>query len=116
MEKISVMKHIPYDWLQQELDMTSSLDGIPHSGLLSSIAKFKDDLVFCDAGTVFTHLFSLLSGLCDLLFNLCFFKVGQMVFKLNGSFGSISSFQFSNFGILGLPYWFQFPLEQVYAA
>ena len=65
MEKSSVLKHVPSDWLQQQLDMTSSLDGIPHSGLLSSVANFKDDLVLCDAGTIFTHLSSLLSGLCD---------------------------------------------------
>nr|XP_027093647.1 uncharacterized protein LOC113714044 isoform X2 [Coffea arabica] len=90
-EKSSVLKHVPSDWLQQQLDMTSSLDGIPHSGLLSSVANFKDDLVLCDA-------------------------VGQMVFKLNGKSGSISSFQFSNFGVLGLPYWFSFPLERVCAA
>lgn len=30
--------------------------------------------------------------------------------------GSTSSFQLSNFGILGLPYWCSFPLEKVFAA
>ncbi|KAL3517787.1 hypothetical protein ACH5RR_020376 [Cinchona calisaya] len=90
MEKSSVLKRIPNDLLQQQLDMTCLLDGIPHSSLLSSVAKFRDDLVFCDT-------------------------VGQMVFKLNGNSGSLSSYQFSNFGVLGLPYWFSFPLERVFA-
>lgn len=90
MEKTSVLKHVPSDWLQQQLDLTSSLNGIPYSGFLSCVAKFRDDLVLCDA-------------------------VGQMAFKLNGRSGSISNFQFSNFGILGLPYWLSFPLERVCA-
>ncbi|KAL3531126.1 hypothetical protein ACH5RR_010448 [Cinchona calisaya] len=50
MEKLSVMKHIPNDRLQQHIDITYSVDGIPHPGLMSSVAKFKDDVAFSDAG------------------------------------------------------------------
>ncbi|CAI9107452.1 OLC1v1006803C1 [Oldenlandia corymbosa var. corymbosa] len=89
MEKSSVMKHIPDDWLQQ-MSANRFLDGVPHGDLICSIAKLNGDVIFCDAA-------------------------GQMVYKLNGDSGAVSSFQFSNFGILGLPYWFSFPLEKVCA-
>ncbi|KAH0660428.1 hypothetical protein KY290_029929 [Solanum tuberosum] len=40
----------------------------------------------------------------------------QTLLKLNRNSGSISSFQFSNLGILGFPYWSSSPLERVCAA
>lgn len=40
-------------------------------------------------------------------------EVGQVVLKYNRNSGESSSFQFSNFGVLGLPYWFAPPPEKV---
>ncbi|KAI5679987.1 hypothetical protein M9H77_01214 [Catharanthus roseus] len=89
-ERALLMKHMPDDWLVQQVNTSYSLDGIPHAGLMSSVAKFKDNVIICD-------------------------EVGQMVLRLDIKSGSTSSFQFSNFGILGLPYWCSFPLEKVCA-
>jgi len=41
--------------------------------------------------------------------------VGQRVLKVCGESGVCSNFGLSNIGILGLPYWLNFPLETFYA-
>ncbi|KAL3365248.1 hypothetical protein AABB24_010421 [Solanum stoloniferum] len=50
------------------------------------------------------------------LFRIRYSLVGHTLLKLNRNLGSISSFQFSNLGILGFPYWSSSPLERVCAA
>nr|XP_017251030.1 PREDICTED: uncharacterized protein LOC108221678 [Daucus carota subsp. sativus] len=45
----------------------------------------------------------------------CPLEVGQRLLKLDKTSGSVSNFQFSNFGILGRPYWCLYSLERVYA-
>ncbi|KAM7523396.1 hypothetical protein LguiA_013298 [Lonicera macranthoides] len=90
MEKSSLLKQMPSHWLQQHVDSNCSLEEFPYAGLMSSAATFQDHIVICDS-------------------------VGQAVLKLNKRSGTISSFQFSNFGILGLPYWLSLSLERVYA-
>ncbi|KAG2380897.1 uncharacterized protein HKW66_Vig0202700 [Vigna angularis] len=42
--------------------------------------------------------------------------VGQRILKVCGESGVCSNFRLSNLGILGLPYWLNFPLETFYAA
>ncbi|KAK9282548.1 hypothetical protein L1049_005469 [Liquidambar formosana] len=90
MEKVSLLKQMPCDWLQQCAGSNSSLEGIPYAGLMSSLAMFQDHIIICDT-------------------------VGQRVLKFSGKSGVFSNFQFSNFGILGLPYWLAFSLERVYS-
>ncbi|XP_075520194.1 uncharacterized protein LOC142553659 isoform X3 [Primulina tabacum] len=90
MDKSISARHVPSDWLEQQLAASCSFDGIPYAGLMSSTATFQDHIVFCDT-------------------------VGQTVVKFNRGTGSAISFPFSNFGVLGLPYWFVPPLEQVYS-
>ncbi|KZV56436.1 hypothetical protein F511_08334 [Dorcoceras hygrometricum] len=90
MDKSMSMRHVPPDWLEQQLAATCSFDGIPYSGLMSSVATFQGHIVCCDT-------------------------VGQTVVKFNRGTGSAISFPFSNFGVLGLPYWFVPPVEQVYS-
>ena len=53
MEKLYVLNKMPHDWLQQQVDSTFSLVGIPYAGLVSSLATFQDDIVICDTGTNF---------------------------------------------------------------
>lgn len=89
LEKLSHTKKIPSEILQNEVDIEGSFNGFQHAGLVSSIAKFHDHVVICD-------------------------KVGQRVVKIQKETGILSSFNFSNFGILGLPYWVASPLERVY--
>uniref|UniRef100_A0A5B7C0G5 NHL repeat-containing protein 2 n=1 Tax=Davidia involucrata TaxID=16924 RepID=A0A5B7C0G5_DAVIN len=89
-EKTSLLKQLPCGWLQQQTDTNCSLEGIPYADLISSLATFQDHLIICDT-------------------------VGQRVLKFRRESGSISSFHFSNFGILGLPYWVSSSLERVYA-
>lgn len=90
LEKSSLVQQIPSDCLKQEVDINGSFDAIPHAGLVSSVAAFRDHVVICD-------------------------KAGQRVLKINKESGISSSFNFSNFGILGLPYWVASPLERVYS-
>ncbi|XP_075520195.1 uncharacterized protein LOC142553659 isoform X4 [Primulina tabacum] len=79
MDKSISARHVPSDWLEQQLAASCSFDGIPYAGLMSSTATFQDHIVFCDT-------------------------VGQTVVKFNRGTGSAISFPFSNFGVLGLPY------------
>nr|GLL16953.1 uncharacterized protein LOC109190975 isoform X1 [Ipomoea trifida] len=90
LEKSNILKQIPNDLLKQLMHTDCSLEGIPYAGLISSIATFQDDLIICNT-------------------------VGQEVLKFNFKSATLSTFQFSNFSILGLPYWFSFPLERVCA-
>ncbi|XP_011080183.1 uncharacterized protein LOC105163513 isoform X2 [Sesamum indicum] len=90
MEKCIPLGQLPAFWLQQQVDTTCPFEGIPYAGLMSSVATCQDHVVLCD-------------------------MVGQTVVKLSKESGSATSFQFSNFGVLGLPYWLASSLEQVYA-
>ncbi|KAL3334132.1 hypothetical protein AABB24_030744 [Solanum stoloniferum] len=90
LEKSMLLNEIPNDWLQQQVDAHCSTKRIPYVELISSVETF-DQILICDT-------------------------VGQTLLKLNRNSGSISSFQFSNFGILGFPYWSSSPLERVCAA
>ncbi|XP_058207044.1 uncharacterized protein LOC131320355 isoform X3 [Rhododendron vialii] len=90
LEKSSLLKQIPGDWLQQLVGTNSPHEGAMYAGIMSSLATFEDHIAICDT-------------------------VGQRVLKLNRESGCISSFHFSNFGILGLPYWVSSSLERVYA-
>ncbi|EEF41258.1 catalytic, putative [Ricinus communis] len=89
-EKVSLLKQMPNDWLQQQIDASCSPEGLPFASLLSSVTTFQNHLIMCDT-------------------------VAQRVVKLNRESGICSNIQFSNFGILGFPYWSSFPLERVYS-
>ncbi|PSR94920.1 NHL repeat-containing protein [Actinidia chinensis var. chinensis] len=101
-EKSSLLKQIPGYWLQQFLGNNGLFEGITYAGLMSSLATFQDHVVICDTG--------------DLPDDKCVCEVGHRVIKLSKESGLISNFHFSNFGILGLPYWMSSSLERVYAA
>ncbi|CAA7017137.1 unnamed protein product [Microthlaspi erraticum] len=88
-EKLSVLKHLPSNWLQQQTKAISSCKEQPNASLLSSFTEFGDEIVMTDIA-------------------------GQRVLKLNTESGARSSIQFSNIGILGLPYWLSIPLERVF--
>ncbi|KAL0744226.1 hypothetical protein Bca4012_085739 [Brassica carinata] len=88
-EKLSVLKHLPSTWLQQQTKAITSCKEQPSATLLSSFTKFGNDVVMTDIA-------------------------GQRVLKLNRESGACSSIQFSNIGILGLPYWLSTPLERVF--
>ncbi|XP_016492818.2 uncharacterized protein LOC107812273 isoform X1 [Nicotiana tabacum] len=91
LEKSTLLNQMPSDWLQQQGDANYSSKRIPYLELMSSVATLQDQMLICDT-------------------------VGQSVLKLNRNSGSISSFQISNLGILGFPYWSSSPLERVCAA
>ncbi|KAM7271731.1 hypothetical protein ACFE04_030945 [Oxalis oulophora] len=90
LEKVSLLKQMPPEWLQQQSDNNPFLKELPYSGLISSFTASED------------HIF-----MCDL--------VGQRVLKFNKESGDCSNLQLSNFGVLGLPYWLSPYLERVYA-
>ncbi|XP_024030080.1 uncharacterized protein LOC21398315 [Morus notabilis] len=89
LEKVGLLKQMPYDWLQQQANAACSPDELPNAGLISSLTTFNDHLIICD-------------------------MVGQRVLKLSGESKVCSNLQFSKFGILGLPYWLSPHLERAY--
>nr|XP_011458192.1 PREDICTED: uncharacterized protein LOC101310290 [Fragaria vesca subsp. vesca] len=90
MEKVSLLKQMPHDWLQQQTNTVCSPKSLPYAGLISSLTTFQNHVILCD-------------------------MVGQQILKLSEESGVCSTFQFSNFGLLGLPYWLASSLERVYA-
>ncbi|XP_031278260.1 uncharacterized protein LOC116136740 isoform X2 [Pistacia vera] len=90
MEKVHFVKQMPHDLLQQQIDSSCSTKELPYAGLISSLTAIQNHIIMCD-------------------------MVGQRMLKLSKESGVLSNFQFSNFGILGLPYWLSFPLERVYS-
>ncbi|XP_050364032.1 uncharacterized protein LOC126782770 isoform X2 [Argentina anserina] len=90
MKKVSLLKQMPDDWLQQQTNAVCSPKRLPYAGLISSLTTLQNHVILCD-------------------------MVGQRILKLSEESGLCSTFQFSNFGILGLPYWLASPLERVYA-
>ncbi|PWA79453.1 NHL domain-containing protein [Artemisia annua] len=90
-EKSSLLKEIPSSSLPQHIATKFSVEGISHAGLVSSVATFQGNIVICDSD-------------------------GQVVLKYNKKSQAMSSFEFSKFGILGLPYWLVSPMESAYAA
>ncbi|VFQ58488.1 unnamed protein product [Cuscuta campestris] len=90
LEKSNILKQVPGDLLKRLMDNNISLEGVPYAGLMSSIATFQDDMIICN-------------------------PVGQEVLKFDRKSGTSSTMKFSNFSVLGLPYWVPFPLEQVCA-
>ncbi|MBA0617756.1 hypothetical protein Godav_027177, partial [Gossypium davidsonii] len=90
LEKVSLLKKMPDYLLQQQRDANLAREGLPYAGLISCVTTFENHIIMCDT-------------------------VSQGVLKLNRESGISSSFQFSNLGMLGLPYWLSFPLESFYA-
>ncbi|KAJ0796600.1 putative transcription factor WD40-like family [Helianthus annuus] len=91
LEKSSLLKEIPSNSLPQNIANGFSIEGNSHAGLVSSVASFQDNIVICDSD-------------------------GQVVLKYDKKSKSMSSFDFSNLGVLGLPYWLVSPMESTYAA
>ncbi|KAL1816845.1 hypothetical protein ACET3Z_019419 [Daucus carota] len=89
-EKSALLNKMPLEWLRQQVGRNCPLEGVQYASLMSSVATFQDHVVVCDT-------------------------VGQRLLKLDKTSGSVSNFQFSNFGILGRPYWCSYSLERVYA-
>ncbi|XP_015892347.3 uncharacterized protein LOC107426629 isoform X2 [Ziziphus jujuba] len=89
LEKVSLLKQIPQHWLQHQVAAICSPSELPYVGFMSSFTTLQNDLIICD-------------------------MAGQRILKLSGESRDPSNFQFSNFGILGLPYWVSSSLEKVY--
>ncbi|EOA29702.1 hypothetical protein CARUB_v10016474mg [Capsella rubella] len=88
-EKLSVLKHIPSNWVQQQTETITSCKEQPSASVFSSFTNLGDNIFMTDIAC-------------------------QRVLKVNRESGSCSSIQFSNIGILGLPYWLFIPLERVF--
>ncbi|PON60790.1 Six-bladed beta-propeller [Trema orientale] len=90
LEKVSLLKQMPVDWLQQQACAACASEELPYAGLISSLTTFRNQIVISD-------------------------MVGQSVVKLSEDSKVFSNIQFSNIGILGLPYWLSPRLERAYA-
>lgn len=89
MEKISHLKDISHYFLKQLVYSSYSLGGISYSGFVSSFVALGDRLLFCDT-------------------------VAQRILMMNKKADSSSNIEFSNFGVLALPYWLSFPMERAF--
>uniref|UniRef100_A0A0D9X447 Uncharacterized protein n=1 Tax=Leersia perrieri TaxID=77586 RepID=A0A0D9X447_9ORYZ len=87
-EKCALLKDVNRNWSSSAKEHSDLLGKIPFKELASSIARFQNYIVFCDADS-------------------------QRVLKYDLDTKDISNIQFSNFGVLGLPYWFVCHLERV---
>lgn len=51
-EKLSVLKHLPSNWLQQQTEAITSCKESPSVALLSSFSKLSNDVVMTDIGKI----------------------------------------------------------------
>ncbi|GAB2281982.1 hypothetical protein Dimus_016547 [Dionaea muscipula] len=86
-DHVSLLHRLPHDLVEEMVNSTLSLDGIPYSGLLSSFVTSGNRLLICDAAS---HR--------------------VMIFTNEG----FSNLHLTNFGVLGLPYWLPSSPEKVY--
>ncbi|KAI3411672.1 uncharacterized protein J3R85_017714 [Psidium guajava] len=87
-ERVALLKQTHYDWLQHE-SLADVVEGLLYNDLISSITTLGKYAILSD-------------------------RVGHRVLKLDRSSGEVSTFELSNFGVLGLPYWLALRLERVY--
>ncbi|KAF3785885.1 NHL repeat-containing protein 2 [Nymphaea thermarum] len=67
----------------------NSLEELSYAHMISSVAKIEGNILLCDPGCI----------------------DGGKIIKYHHGSDKFSSLQFSNFGVLGLPYWLDCPLE-----
>uniref|UniRef100_A0A0E0QE21 NHL repeat-containing protein 2 n=1 Tax=Oryza rufipogon TaxID=4529 RepID=A0A0E0QE21_ORYRU len=87
-ERCALLKDMNMNWSSSAKEHSDLLGKIPFKELVSSVARFQKYIIFCDAD-------------------------GQRVLKHDLDTNGTSNIQFSNFGVLGLPYWFVCHLERV---
>lgn len=54
MEKVSLLKQMPHDWLQQQTNTVCSPKSLPYAGLISSLTTFQNHVILCDMGMFFS--------------------------------------------------------------
>jgi len=87
-ERCALIKDMHMNWSSSARVLTDSMEKIPNSELISSVARFQNYIIFCDTD-------------------------GQRVLKHDLDTKTTSNIQFSNCEVLGLPYWFVCNLERV---
>lgn len=62
MEKVFLLKRMPLDLLQHQIDSSCPPKELPHASVISSIVAFQNHIIMCDLGTDSPHppLFSFL--------------------------------------------------------
>jgi hypothetical protein len=58
MEKVSILKQMPCDWLQLQIDTSCSQEGLSYAGLMSSVTTLQNHLFICDTGIIFHWIIS----------------------------------------------------------
>ncbi|KMZ65755.1 hypothetical protein ZOSMA_30G00360 [Zostera marina] len=86
--KISSLKELVGNQLQQRTNAGASSEAFPFAGLISAITKFNDTIIFCDAAS---HLVS----------------------KYDCASEEIRNIQFTNLEMLVMPFWLVCPTEPV---
>lgn len=87
-DKVSYLEKMLGNWSRQSLGSTYSIERLPYAELISSSVTLQNNVIFCDPD-------------------------GQRVLKYHRGSNNISNLQFTNYGMLGLPYWLAGPLERV---
>ncbi|CAD6266537.1 unnamed protein product [Miscanthus lutarioriparius] len=87
-ERCALIKDMHMNWSSSARVLSDSMEKIPNSELISSVARFQNYIIFCDTD-------------------------GQRVLKHNLDTRTTLNIEFSNCEVLGLPYWFVCNLERV---
>lgn len=53
MEKVSFLKQMPHDLLQEQIGSSCSPKELPYAGLISSFTMLQNHIIMCDMGTKF---------------------------------------------------------------
>lgn len=131
-KKLSLLDHVAYDGFQHQIEYSCPVEGLPYYGFLSSLTTLQDQIFICDTGFLFIFpfwwgrgdFFKISWSSVSFFFfkkNVCIYSpislspVGHRILRVDRESGVCSNLQFSNLGILGLPYWMAPPLETFYA-
>ncbi|MQM09245.1 hypothetical protein Taro_042112 [Colocasia esculenta] len=88
MERASLLEEISTHVLWESTVSNFSPQKLPYAGFMSSISNLHNNIIFCD-------------------------PMRQRVFKCQRGSTDLTSIQFTNIGLLGMPYWMACPLENV---
>ncbi|KAG9446913.1 hypothetical protein H6P81_013041 [Aristolochia fimbriata] len=91
MEKVNLLKEISSNLFQQNISPVYPLDKLQYTGLMSSLATLGKEILFCETAS-------------------------QRILKCVRGSPHISTFQLTNFGVLGLPYWLARSPESIFGS
>ena len=75
LEKVSLLKQMPHDWLQHQANVICSPKELPYAGFISSFTTLQNHLIICDMGTILVLIWKKENELCLQLFDYVAFVI-----------------------------------------